>query len=225
MINTTAAFGSYLVYRTCAAIDVSWKANSNWNYLQLINNHGTLAVFKFYIHNAPEELTYNWWITITIITSNDDSYDLHGSIKQLLPGTLSHWWSLYSICKWLWQGSRCRRHKHSVANEMKIDENTRSCEYTFFLKPEKLEALVHCIFPKEDYSNKKNLQHWAKTTLSTQLTTMLSTSKNVLLPGHNHLLTTSADDPSLQLPPLLALCCCVTAVLDAATYSFICKFR
>ena len=26
---------------------------------------------------------------------------------------------------------------------------------------------------------------------------MLATSKNVLFPGHNHLLTTSIDDPSL----------------------------
>ena len=26
---------------------------------------------------------------------------------------------------------------------------------------------------------------------------MLATSKNVLFPGHNHLLTTSTDDPSL----------------------------
>ena len=26
---------------------------------------------------------------------------------------------------------------------------------------------------------------------------MLATSKNVLFPGHNHLLTTGADDPSL----------------------------
>ena len=30
-----------------------------------------------------------------------------------------------------------------------------------------------------------------------QLTTMLAISKNVLFPGHNHLLTTGADDPSL----------------------------
>ena len=30
-----------------------------------------------------------------------------------------------------------------------------------------------------------------------QLTTKLSTSKNVLFPGHNHLLTTGADDPTL----------------------------
>ena len=30
-----------------------------------------------------------------------------------------------------------------------------------------------------------------------QVTTMLSTSKNVLFPGHIHLLTTSADDPTL----------------------------
>ena len=30
-----------------------------------------------------------------------------------------------------------------------------------------------------------------------QVTTMLATSKNVLFPGHNHLLTTGADDPTL----------------------------
>ena len=30
-----------------------------------------------------------------------------------------------------------------------------------------------------------------------QVTTMLATSKNVLFPGHNHLQTTGADDPSL----------------------------
>ena len=38
--------------------------------------------------------------------------------------------------------------------------------------------------------------HWKKATIH-QLTAMLSTSKNVLLPGHNHLLTTGADDLSL----------------------------
>ena len=38
-----------------------------------------------------------------------------------------------------------------------------------------------------------------------QVTTMLATSKNVLLPGHNDLLTTSADDLSLLLSPLLLL--------------------
>ena len=32
-----------------------------------------------------------------------------------------------------------------------------------------------------------------------QLTTMLSTSKNVLFPGHNHLLTTRADDLTLLI--------------------------
>ena len=34
-----------------------------------------------------------------------------------------------------------------------------------------------------------------------QVTTMLATSKNVLFPGHNHLLTTGADDPTLWLLP------------------------
>ena len=32
-----------------------------------------------------------------------------------------------------------------------------------------------------------------------QVTAMLATSKNVLFPGHNHLLTTSADEPTLWL--------------------------
>ena len=30
-----------------------------------------------------------------------------------------------------------------------------------------------------------------------QVSTMLATSENVLFPGHNHLLTTGTDDPSL----------------------------
>ena len=34
-----------------------------------------------------------------------------------------------------------------------------------------------------------------------QLSSMVATSKNVLSPGHNHLLTTGADDPSLKLLP------------------------
>ena len=37
----------------------------------------------------------------------------------------------------------------------------------------------------------------AKKATIRQLTTMLSTSKNVQFPGHNHLLTTCTDDPSL----------------------------
>ena len=36
-----------------------------------------------------------------------------------------------------------------------------------------------------------------KKAINYQVTTMLATSKNVLFPGPNHLLTTSADDPSL----------------------------
>ena len=34
-----------------------------------------------------------------------------------------------------------------------------------------------------------------------QVTTMLSTAKNVLFLGHNHLLTTSTDEPTLSLSP------------------------
>ena len=34
-----------------------------------------------------------------------------------------------------------------------------------------------------------------------QVTTMLDNSKNVLFPGHNHLLTTCTDEPTLWLSP------------------------
>ena len=37
-----------------------------------------------------------------------------------------------------------------------------------------------------------------------QVTTILATSKNVLFPSHNHLLTTGTDDPSLSLVQWLA---------------------
>ena len=36
-----------------------------------------------------------------------------------------------------------------------------------------------------------------KNTAIHQITTMLDTSKNVLFPGHNHLLTSGADDHSM----------------------------
>ena len=38
-----------------------------------------------------------------------------------------------------------------------------------------------------------------------QVTTMLATSKHVLFPGHNHLLTTGTDDQTLSLSPELWL--------------------
>ena len=40
-----------------------------------------------------------------------------------------------------------------------------------------------------------------KTATIQQVTTMLATSKNVLFPGYNHLLTTSADDLMLWISP------------------------
>ena len=39
--------------------------------------------------------------------------------------------------------------------------------------------------------------HWEKNPTIHQVTTMLSTPKNVLFPGHNHLLTNGTDDPTL----------------------------
>ena len=50
-----------------------------------------------------------------------------------------------------------------------------------------------CEFPALLALHKKSTMH--------QVTTMLATSKNVLLPGHNHLLTTGTHDPTLWLSP------------------------
>ena len=51
------------------------------------------------------------------------------------------------------------------------------------------EAANHCTMQRQLTQGKNATIH--------QLTTMLSTSKTVLFPGHNHLLTTGADDPTL----------------------------
>ena len=51
----------------------------------------------------------------------------------------------------------------------------------------------HLSMLQECYSANKATIH--------RLTTMLSTSKNILFPGHNYLLTTGSDDPILQLSP------------------------
>ena len=55
---------------------------------------------------------------------------------------------------------------------------------------------LYCCGKKTSANGRLNL---AKKPLSTSLITMLSTSKNVLFPGHNHLLTSGADDPTLWL--------------------------
>ena len=51
------------------------------------------------------------------------------------------------------------------------------------------------------YMNTDGSIHWAKKATIHQVTTMLATFKHALFPGHNHLLTTSADDPSLWISP------------------------
>ena len=44
-------------------------------------------------------------------------------------------------------------------------------------------------------------KHYAKKNTIHQVTTMPATSKNVLFPGHNHLLTTSTGDLTFWLSP------------------------
>ena len=45
--------------------------------------------------------------------------------------------------------------------------------------------------------------HCAKKATIHQVTTMLATSKDILFPGHNHLLTTYTDNPSLTGPRVI----------------------
>ena len=54
-------------------------------------------------------------------------------------------------------------------------------------------VLSVCSFPMLQYHCYKLL----KEVTIHQVTIMLTTSKNVLFPGHNHLLTTGTDDPPL----------------------------
>ena len=60
-------------------------------------------------------------------------------------------------------------------------------------------------FPQTPKTHKKKVIHIGPYTAQKatihQVTTMLATSKNVLFPGHNYLLTTNTDDPTLWLSP------------------------
>ena len=57
------------------------------------------------------------------------------------------------------------------------------------------DALYHFIILPPAYFI--SIQITAQENTIHQVTTMLATSKNVLFPGHNDLLTTGTDDPSL----------------------------
>ena len=63
----------------------------------------------------------------------------------------------------------------------------------FVVRKQSASVVLYSLF----YNTITSLQHWAKKATIHQLTTMLSSSTNVLFPGHNHLLTTDADEPSL----------------------------
>ena len=61
----------------------------------------------------------------------------------------------------------------------------------------------------------------AQKTTSHQVTTMLATSKNVLFPGHNHLLTIGADDPAFWLAPDYYL---IIGILQYLSTIFLCQY-
>ena len=63
---------------------------------------------------------------------------------------------------------------------------------------EALIMLASCFYFSQSHEVEEFLDiSLCKTATIHQVTTMLATSKNVLFPGHSHLLTTGADDPTL----------------------------
>ena len=64
----------------------------------------------------------------------------------------------------------------------------------------KAQVYINTGFSSPSFQNTCYLYHTQKVTIH-QVTIMLATSKNVLFPGHNHLLTTGADNPTLWLSP------------------------
>ena len=61
-----------------------------------------------------------------------------------------------------------------------------------------MHCQLNCQMPHNDVLRDITLRK--KATIY-QVTAMLATSKNALFPGHNHLLTTGTDDPTLWLSP------------------------
>ena len=71
--------------------------------------------------------------------------------------------------------------------------STVQWEYTLLLEWREVHALDHN--PTSSFSSTVQMS------TVHQVTTMLATSKNVLFLGHNHLLTTGTNDPTLYLLP------------------------
>ena len=61
--------------------------------------------------------------------------------------------------------------------------------------------VIHELLKGKCFTIGKCENHCAKKATIHQVTTMLATSKNVLFPGPNHLLTTGSEDPTLRLSP------------------------
>ena len=82
------------------------------------------------------------------------------------------------------------------------DEQVRSHQRVFSIK---CRIWEFWIFFSPQYKSVEEIEHFSlllhkKATIH-RVTTMLATFKNVLFPGHNHLLITGADDPILWLSP------------------------
>ena len=86
----------------------------------------------------------------------------------------------------------------TLANNETVKWNTHMFRILYWQKSSNCrDGTGHFICGIKNYSTCASTNTAQKKPTYHQVTTMLDTSKNVLFPGHNHLLTTGADDPIL----------------------------
>ena len=82
-----------------------------------------------------------------------------------------------------------------------IDDNVRLMGVIYDLSITNQQSIIqwqgHNINSKVSNHPHMPMEHTAQKATVQEVTTMLATSENVLFTGHNHLLTTGADDPTL----------------------------
>ena len=87
---------------------------------------------------------------------------------------------------------------HLVKQKMYLSGSKLPSVYATFAPGRRDNARMYSCIPWKVEQSADTLQ---KKPAIHQVTTMLATSKNVPFQGHNHLLTTGIDDPTLWLPP------------------------
>ena len=116
--------------------------------------------------------------------------------------------SLNSLNGYTLLGQRVKRHFFGAPDSVGLNrytlgfffEKVKGVKGQFFGAPDSVGLDGYTLLVSQ-IQERKSLQQstLCKKATNHQVTTMLATSKNVLFPSHNHLLPTSADDPTLLI--------------------------